>query len=423
MLLKVWYIYLKEVKIGEICVSVKSLERRNSTMDIIRIFAAFSVVAVHFFLNSGFYEETCKGWIMYIMCVLRTFFSVCIPLFMILTGYLMCKKTLCKKYYVGIVKILLIYLFASVGCALFCNEYYHTSFTLNNFIFGLFNYSMAPYSWYIELYIGLFLIIPFLNLIYNNLNSKRKKKVLLLTLFAVTVLPSVFNIFNFTGSTFWFSPEVSYTTKIVPEWWKGIYPITYYFTGCYLHEYGLKAKNVTLIISLILFVFAFGSFNFMRSYSATFESGAFIDWGGFEPFFISIVLFELFRRIRANKLPQPVRWVLWKTSNAALGIYLFSYIFDSYFYQKLSEKVENVQDRFVYFVVMVLLVFVCSLALSLITNLIIRLIYEGCGVIKSVFVTIKDENIQKGTPTEEKEEEKEEKKNKKEEQLPLYRKY
>ena len=72
---------------------------------------------------------------------------------------------------------------------------------------------------------------------------------------------------------------------------------------------------------------------------------------------------------------------------------------------------------------MVLLVFVCSLALSLITNLIIRLIYEGCGVIKSVFVTIKDENIQKGTPTEEKEEEKEEKKNKKEEQLPLYRKY
>ena len=31
---------------------------RNLNIDLIRCFAIFSVVSVHFFLNNGFYEET-----------------------------------------------------------------------------------------------------------------------------------------------------------------------------------------------------------------------------------------------------------------------------------------------------------------------------------------------------------------------------
>ena len=37
------------------------------------------------------------------------------------------------------------------------------------------NYEVIPYGWYIEMYICLFLLIPFLNLIYKCLDTQRKK--------------------------------------------------------------------------------------------------------------------------------------------------------------------------------------------------------------------------------------------------------
>ncbi len=72
---------------------ISKLEKRNPALDIIRIVAAFTVLSVHFFLHNGFYYETVQGTSMYIMTLMRTLFSVCVPLFMILTGYLMCNKT------------------------------------------------------------------------------------------------------------------------------------------------------------------------------------------------------------------------------------------------------------------------------------------------------------------------------------------
>ena len=42
-------------------------KRRNPAMDIIRCLAFFSVVSVHFFLNSGFYNEIIEGKQMLVM--------------------------------------------------------------------------------------------------------------------------------------------------------------------------------------------------------------------------------------------------------------------------------------------------------------------------------------------------------------------
>ena len=37
-----------------------------------------------------------------------------------------------------------------------------------NSIIYIFNFTACPNAWYLEMYIGLFLLIPFLNIIYNN---------------------------------------------------------------------------------------------------------------------------------------------------------------------------------------------------------------------------------------------------------------
>ncbi len=75
------------------------MKKRNINLDIIRSIAVFSVLSVHFFLNNGFYTEIIKGKRMFVMFTMRTAFMICVPLFAILTGYLMNKKILSKTYY------------------------------------------------------------------------------------------------------------------------------------------------------------------------------------------------------------------------------------------------------------------------------------------------------------------------------------
>ena len=144
-----------------------NLKRRNPAADIIRVLAFFLVVSVHFFLNNGFYSYAVEGNRMYIMTIMRSFFIICVPLFITLSGYLLQRKQLEKSYYKRIGKIIITYILASVFCVVYSILFLEQEFTIKTFILKVLNFSAAPYSWYVEMYIGLFLLIPFLNIVYK----------------------------------------------------------------------------------------------------------------------------------------------------------------------------------------------------------------------------------------------------------------
>lgn len=349
---------------------IQKLQSRNAALDIIRIVAAFTVLSVHFFLHNGFYSNIVEGVPMYIMVLMRTLFSVCVPLFMILTGYLMSHKTLSRKYYSGISKTLIIFVLATLACMIFKAIHDNEPFTLKSFILGTLDFTGANYSWYIEMYIGLFLLIPFLNLAYNKLKNKRQKQVLVLTLVFLTIIPTLFNIFNFDNPAWWSDPKTSDTfAKLVPSWWMGFYPITYYFTGCYIREYGIKLKTKSTLVLFLLAILIFGSFNFYRSFGTTFKSGSYVYWYGIEPYVLSVLLFVLLSRIKTDNMNEKVKFVLWKVSDLALGIYLISYIFDMLVYPVLNTKINPMTDRLPFYFVAVPIVFVCSMLASAIMNI------------------------------------------------------
>ena len=338
---------------------IKKLQSRNTSMDIIRIVAAFTVLSVHFFLHNGFYSNIVQGVPMYIMVLMRTLFSVCVPLFMILTGYLMSHKTLSRKYYSGISKTLIIFVLATLACMIFKAVHDNEPLTLKSFILGTLDFTGANYSWYIEMYIGLFLLVPFLNLAYNKLKNKRQKQVLVLTLVFLTIIPTLFNIFNFDNPAWWSDPKTSDTfAKLVPSWWMGFYPIAYYFTGCYIREYGIKLNTRSMLVLFLLAILIFGTFNFYRSYGTTFKSGSYVYWYGFEPYVLSVLLFVLLSRIKTDNMNEKVKFVLWKVSDLALGIYLISFIFDTIVYAVLNEKITVMTDRLPFYFVTVPIVFV-----------------------------------------------------------------
>lgn len=378
---------------------ISRIEKRDTAADIIRIVAVFTVISVHFFLNNGFYSEIVSGNRMFIMCTMRALFGVCVPLFIILTGYLMSQKTLSLKYYSGITKTLVIYLLASFACMIYRAVELKVQFTFKSALLEILAFEGAPYAWYIEMYIGLFLLIPFLNLIYNNLKDQKQKQILIVTFVCLTVLPSLFNIYNFETATWWANPASSTEySPIIPDWWIGFYPITFYFTGCYIREYGLKLKTKTLIFLFVLCTILFGAFNFYRSYGTKFITGLYGHWYGFSPYVLSVLLFTILSRIKGTKIPTAGRFVLWKVSDLVLSMYLVSYIFDQHFYKKLNSAIPEMQDRLKYYFVMVPVVFICSMLLSAILQLIQKLIFMAVPKLRQIITDIKnDDKI--NTPT------------------------
>ena len=325
---------------------------RDLRLDIIRIFAFLSVICVHFFLKSNFYAMNVSGIRMYTMVVVRSFFMVCVPLFIMLTGYLMNKKELNKKFYKGLIRIAVIYLICSVIYHLFDFIYYHNSLTIRGFVRDFLQYRGTAYAWYVELYIGLFLLIPFLNMIFNNLKDKKQVNALILTMFFITGLPAALNSFY----------------CIFPDWWVSIYPLTYYFLGAYLSRYDTKISIKWNIIFLVLVVLLDGSINFIFSYNKTYV------FNGFNNYFsgsIMITTFLTFNLLLKIKVKESIRTekVLKTLSDAVFGAYLLSCMFEAMFYEHLFKST-------LYAPLIIFLVFSLSLTISMIINVIYNKVKE-----------------------------------------------
>ena len=357
--------------------SKKKLKTNNkikwdSSLDIIRIFAFISVISVHFFAYSEFYTEPVLGKRMFLMVMLRTFFMCCVPLFMVLTGYLMNNKKISKDYYKGIFRVIIIYLLASICCLLFSM---HTSpITFKDAILKLLDFTGAPYAWYIEMYLGLYLIIPFLNLAYHNLDSKKHKQVLVVTLIILTSLPYIFNNH----------------VKIFPAWWINIYPISYYFIGAYLSEYFPKVKFKTLFLLLIVHILGIGFFIYHRSYGNTFDVSGWGEWGALTNVITTVLVFMILKKIKTDNWNIKAKKIIKYIASLCLGAYLVSWIFDTLFYPSLLEKVPSMVQRLKYMGVIVPLIILCSLLLSVIitfiSKLVLKIIYRRKEGIKNVYM-------------------------------------
>lgn len=349
--------------------------QRNYTLDLIRIIATLLIVSVHFFLNIKFYDQTVTGPLMYLMTVLRTTFMACVPMFLMLTGYLMNKKELSLKYYKGIIKTIIIYILASIACFIFKGIYLKESLNIKHLISGITKFSAANYAWYIELYIGLFLVIPFLNLIYKGLKNKTQKQVLIFTLILLTSLPAVINIWNLSSFKFW-NVDTG-TTKILSEYWVCLWPFTYYFIGAYLSEYKIKISKLLNVILLIVAILIFGSFNYFRSYNNFFVWGDYQQNWALPNVIISFLIFVLLLNVNMNNANDLTKKLLVKVSNLSLGIYLLSFISDTILYDILNKNVPVFLERFKYMPLMIIASFMFSLVMAIVLNFIGKLIEKG----------------------------------------------
>lgn len=341
------------------------MRERNFNADLIRCVAVYSVLSVHFLLRTGFYSVPVEGPLMLFMCMYRSLFMVCVPLFMILTGYLMWQKTLCRSYYKGIWKTVEIYILASIACLLFKKFVLEYEVTCKTAVLDILDFKGANYAWYVEMYLGLFLLIPFLNLIYHGLKSQKEKKILLLTMITLTMLPKLVNNFDLMTEGWWLNPTISKDyNPIVPGFFTAMYPITYYFIGAYLREYGWKISKRMNLLLLLAAVAGFGAYNYYRSYGGKFIWGSNSTWGG-ENLITATLLFVLLLHLHPGKWPHPLRAVLVYLSKISFGLYLVSWISDQIVYGNfLNPNVSVTTERWKYYLAAVPASFLLSAGMA-----------------------------------------------------------
>ena len=357
-------------------------ENRLYNLDIIRILAFFLLVSVHFFLNTGFYTTTPTGIRFDIAVIFRNLSMSCIPLFLIITGYLHCDKEYNKKYYNSLIKILIVYVLAMIFnytfYYLYSSDKYNVFYLIKNIL------SFKDSAWYINMYIGLFLISPFLNKLYKSLNEK-EEKILLGTLMFVVSIPTIINSFNFMTGGKLISPAsaIEYD-MLLPDWWKNLYPVLYYFAGCYIKKNNTKIKHNLLYIFVWLLVFSL--FDILRSTTA-FNAGDWNSWGGLAVFINTVLIFIFIKNIKFNINKKFVQKALIEISNLTFAAYLVSPVFERVLYYRIN-ILPTFASRFIYYPICVFIIAGCSLITSYIIKHIYNLINRKNPIIKYVAVIL-----------------------------------
>lgn len=218
------------------------MSERDSRIDALRLIALACLVVLHYLYRCDLYNFQIIGVKGYVFCLLRAIGTCCIPLFMLITGYLLADRQYKKGHYWKLSKVLAIYFIASVisnlVSVLFPNTFLSLDETvsLGGFILHFLNYHGCPYAWYIELYIGVFLLSPFINLLWQNLDETMKKTLLYIMLLS-TAVPSLVNIYRIGDISWWIRPSVnSFYDQIIPQYWVGLWPFTYYLIGARLKD-------------------------------------------------------------------------------------------------------------------------------------------------------------------------------------------
>lgn len=308
---------------------------RNLNLDLIRCAAVLSVVSVHFFLNTGYYGRYMVGKTMLALTFLRTCFMVCVPLFALLTGYLNCHKKLSRGYFRKLIPLLLSYLLCAILALCFRSLISREAISLTDAILSILKISdgAISYAWYIEMYIGLFLLIPFLNILYAGLETKGNKQTLLLVMGILTVLPNAMNIHNLTdAASFLQPPAMDDLHHIFPSWWTTLWPVTYYFLGAYIREYDIRLPGKTCFLLLVTVLGLSAAYTFYRSYGSLFFSPFGSNWGGIQCTVSSVLLFLWILHLDLSFLPRLIQKLIGWISRISLCIYLCSSISDPLVY-------------------------------------------------------------------------------------------
>ena len=304
---------------------VQNQKKHMEGIDLVKTIAVLFVLIVHALLGLGFYERSIQSVTMVGFSFIRWIAFSCVPLFLITTGYLQSRKELNKKYYTSILKWVMSYVIIAILCALTKMYILHEDNSLWKAFLSIFSFEANSYSWYFAMYIGLFLLIPFLNILWKNLN-KKQRQILIGSLIFLTALPNFFKTIVIADARL----------AIVTDEWIAIYPLTYYFIGAYIKEYPIRIKKGVGVLALSILAMLETTLTYVFNTKEIFAWNIFAGYGNLFTLLIATTIFLTTYWIQIDS--SKIRKVLKNISMITFEMFLISNIFDIVIYENLPQK-------------------------------------------------------------------------------------
>ena len=282
--------------------------KREPGIDLVRVMGLFFVNGIHFFLKNGFYSEAQVGAAIWGADCFRWLFFSCNGLFLLLTGYLKSTKPFTKDYYKSLIPVL-------VGYGLTCLITYPIRHYAMGERMNIFQWignflTFGNYAWYLEMYIGLILFSPVINLALEKIQGDKQLLWFAGMMVALTALPSVTGI------------------DLIPDYWTGIYPLTFYVIGAVIRRLQPEVKlwqGIPAIALVVMFMGWVSLISTDQGFSRGFTQGN----GDFWNTLVATLVFLTFYRVR---IPEWTGKVLGWMAKGVLEGYLLSLVLDRSLY-------------------------------------------------------------------------------------------
>lgn len=348
-------------------------KERLSNFELLRLISMFLIVMWHTTLHSGVYGDS-HGMLRFILDIVMCFCLVHVNSLVMLTGYFQCNKK--NGNFKKVWKVLGTSWFYKVAILIFVTSL--GIFTVNSV--RVFQELMPiDYNnyWFINNYIVLFLMSPFLNRIINYCTQGELKKFVLILFITLSIIPTLTN-----------------QAVIQNDGYGLIHFILIYFIGAYIRKYPIRLsyhfKNLTnekyqtlLVVSffvlgfLNIMLYNFGTvldkYNIpMMKYIGSVVGGNFLGYYAPIPILMTITYFLFFETLTIKN-----KWIN-RAAETTFGIYL---IHDSYYMRNCMYKALNVKDAVLHMPtikgVIVLVGFACIIYISAFTIDSIRILISN----------------------------------------------
>ncbi|MBO5530371.1 MAG: acyltransferase family protein [Bacilli bacterium] len=242
-------------------------KERNSNFELMRIVSMFLIIVWHFIMHTHLISRT-TGELNFVIRVIYLLIAVHVNSFVLVSGYFQYNKDINSKK-----------IFSLIGKTWFYKLMYALIFvffgivTMSKFDFFFFlqplniTYSYGEFYWFINIYICLYLLIPYLNILIKNLSYNMHKKLIIILFILLSIIPRI---------ALWSTMSNHGTTLITF--------IMLYLIGAFFGKYKLRDNyhfkyysikkykfviNILFIITCFLSVIVLCSSDYLRMYSNT----------------------------------------------------------------------------------------------------------------------------------------------------------
>ena len=183
----------------------ETTKKRDMNFELLRIICMILIVASHCIMHSEIMKKVnLYTGNYYFLEFLIAFSKISVNLYILITGYYMVKSKFKTKKLISIWGITFFYSF----CTLLICELIGQRVGKKVIIMNLLPFISGRY-WFVTTYIGLYLLIPFINKLINNITKKQYELLVLVLFFMLVIAKTIFSSVNYLlpnsgDNLFWF---------------------------------------------------------------------------------------------------------------------------------------------------------------------------------------------------------------------------